>query len=162
MSWPDNWKTSVIVPHRPLLTHEARKVLPKRIAMSDAISNIQNVALFLAAVQKKDAALAARTLFDKLHEPYRMHLVPELGSLQKELRSAPIIGCVLSGAGSSILIIYEDRHQTEVISRLKDWQQINPSETDLLNLNVDTNGLMYELGGGISSADGTLFDSGAS
>jgi len=145
MSWPDEWQTSIIVPERPLLTHEARKVLPKTIAMADAISNIQNVSLFLAAVQKKDAALAAKTLFDKLHEPYRMHLVPELGSLQKELRNAPVIGCVLSGAGSSILIIYEQKHRAEVIARLKDWQQRNPAPTDLLNLDVDRQGLIYEL-----------------
>jgi homoserine kinase len=149
MQWPESWKTSIIVPHRPLLTKKARAVLPKRIPLSDAISNIQNVALFLAAVQKQDAKLASRTLFDKLHEPYRSALVPELGSLQRGLRQAPIIGCVLSGAGSSILIIYEERHTDEVTRRLRDWQNGYEEESDLLNLSVDEQGMTCETAAGV-------------
>ena len=54
--------------------------------------------------QTTDAFHAA--LEDRLHQPYREHLVPGLGEMLR-LRMPGLLGAALSGAGPSVLVFYE-------------------------------------------------------
>jgi homoserine kinase len=141
LDWPKDWKTTVIVPTYELSTTKARAVMPKTIAMSDAVSNVQNAAMLVASIARSDERLAREAMIDTLHEPYRLSLVPELGSLRRHLRNAPIIGIVLSGAGSSVMIVYHRREETEVADLLKSWQAQQSTNPAILNLEVDHDGL---------------------
>ena len=95
----------VLVPEITSATSEARAVLPASVPRADAVFNVQRVALLLAALQAgRDDALAV-ALEDRLHEPYRLRLFPWMPDVVKAARAAGALGCVLSGAGPSLLAI---------------------------------------------------------
>ncbi|MFA6211646.1 MAG: homoserine kinase [Candidatus Obscuribacterales bacterium] len=141
LSWPEQWRTLVVVPPYELSTHEARKVLPRRVSMSQAVKNLQRTGLLIAATVNQDDDTLKEALLDELHEPYRIHLVPELQALRRDLISLPVLGCVLSGAGSSSLVIVHERHLAEVNSYLQSWAEKRAAKPQILNLSVDTKGL---------------------
>lgn len=141
MSWPAEWGTVAVVPPYALSTEKSRAVLPSSVAFTDAVGNLQKVAVLLAAVANKDDRAFMRALADKLHEPYRESLVPELMDLRLKLRALPALGCVLSGAGPSILVIVKQEHKPEVCEFLRSWAQTQKPGTQVLDLNVDQHGV---------------------
>ncbi|MFA7339725.1 MAG: homoserine kinase [Candidatus Obscuribacterales bacterium] len=141
LNWPAQWRTLVVVPPYELSTHEARKVLPRRVSMSQAVKNLQRTGLLIAAVVNQDDDTLSEALLDELHEPYRIHLVPELQALRRDLASLPVLGCVLSGAGSSSLVIVHERHHAEMKSYLQTWADRRQHKPQILDLSVDTKGL---------------------
>ncbi|MBP9094472.1 homoserine kinase [bacterium] len=144
LNWPEQWRTLVVVPPYELSTHEARKVLPRRVSMGQAVKNLQRTGLLIAAVVNQDEDTMGEALLDELHEPYRMHLVPELQALRRDLTSLPILGCVLSGAGSSSLVIVHERHHGEIKSYLQTWADKRQHKPQILDLSVDTKGLQAQ------------------
>ncbi|MGH7194472.1 MAG: homoserine kinase, partial [Candidatus Saccharimonadales bacterium] len=83
LRWPSQWCPIVVVPRYVLSTRKARAILPKMVAREDAVNNVQRVALLLAAVHNRDEDALMQALFDRLHEPYRQSLVPELPAVRK-------------------------------------------------------------------------------
>jgi homoserine kinase len=140
-NWPEKWHTLVVVPPYELSTHEARRVLPKRVSMAQAVNNVQRTGLLIGAVISGDDDILREALSDQLHEPYRIHLVPELQALRRDLASLPALGCVLSGAGSSSLVIVHEKHKAEIKSYLDDWAQKRQQKPQILDLKVDEKGL---------------------
>lgn len=141
LAWPEKWKTIVVVPPYKLSTDKARAVLPKKIPMKDATANVQRAALFVAAVTSKDDDALRESLFDNLHEPYRASLVPELNKLKALVRGFHGLGCVLSGAGSSVLVLVNQRDERDMMNELSDWCARQGEGYKVLNLDVDTKGL---------------------
>ncbi len=141
LSWPDKWCPLVVVPAYPLSTRQARAVLPARVPLADAVANVQNVALAVAAVATQDDEALRAALRDRLHEPYRQQLVPELLALREELHSLPILGCVLSGAGSSVLVLAARQHRAEVLDALRTWAGRQAQAPAVLDLQVDQEGI---------------------
>lgn len=139
--WPKEWCPIVVVPQYVLSTKKSRSVLPKTISREDAVHNIQRVALLLAALSNKDEEAMQHALHDRLHEPYRLALVPELGAVRKELSDFPVLGSVLSGAGSSVLTIANQRHRKQILQCLREWAQRQSEPPDVLDLEVDQEGL---------------------
>ncbi len=139
--WPKEWSTIVVVPPYVLSTKKSRSVLPRQVSRYDAVHNVQKVALLMAAVQNRDEEAMQEALYDRLHEPYRLELVPNLGALRKLLSDHPIIGCVLSGAGASVLVIVNQRQKQQVLSCLEQWCSAQADPPELLDLSVDQEGL---------------------
>jgi len=142
LNWPDKWHTLVVVPPYELSTAEARRVLPRRVSMAQAVNNVQRTGLLIAAVVNGDDDILRESFADQLHEPYRIHLVPELQALRRDLASLPVLGCVLSGAGSSSLVIVHEKHKEEVKRYLHDWAQQRAKSPQILDLKVDKEGLV--------------------
>jgi len=141
LDWPQKWRIIAVVPRYTLKTSESRKVLPKMVKFEDAVANLQRTALIVAAVAKNDESLMRAVLTDRLHEPYREPLIPELATLRKVLSSFPIIGCVLSGGGSATLVIVNVREKDEVLHELQVWAEAQPVPPALLDLGVDKEGM---------------------
>lgn len=103
------WPLLLAVPAESLPTEEARRVLPKHYARSDAVTNIQNSMLSLAAFSQGQRDLLAAALEDRIHQPYRARLCPLLPALQPLSRTTGILGVALSGAGPSVLIFVDPK-----------------------------------------------------
>jgi homoserine kinase len=101
------WPLLLAVPEESLSTEEARRVLPAQYSRADAVTNIQNSMLLLAALVQGNPALLAASLGDRIHQPYRAALCPLLPALQKLAGVSGILGVVLSGAGPSALIFVD-------------------------------------------------------
>jgi homoserine kinase len=103
------WPLLLALPDQVLPTEEARRVLPAQYSRADAVVNIQNSMVLLAAFMQGRHELLATALEDRLHQPYRAPLCPLLPCLQGLNANAGILGTVLSGAGPSV-IIFLDPH----------------------------------------------------
>jgi homoserine kinase len=93
----------VLIPEAQGSTREARAVLPPEVARADAVFNLQRVSLLLAALGAGRLDLLPTALDDRLHQPQRWKLFPWLPAAVAAARSAGALGCVLSGAGPSLL-----------------------------------------------------------
>jgi homoserine kinase len=95
----------VLVPEVTSSTAEARALLPPSVPRADAVFNVQRVALLLASLQTARTGPLATALDDRLHQPYRLKLFPWLPEVAAAAREAGALGCVLSGAGPSLLAV---------------------------------------------------------
>jgi homoserine kinase len=98
------WPLLLAVPSQSLSTEEARRVLPAEYSRADAVTNIQNSMLLLAAFTQGRHDLLSAALEDRIHQPYRAALCPLLPCLQELRGRDGILGAVLSGAGPSVLM----------------------------------------------------------
>ncbi len=101
------WPLLLAVPEQALPTEEARRVLPAQYSRADAVTNVQNSMLLLAAFTQGRPDLLAAALDDRIHQPYRAALCPLLPCLQELKRKDGVLGAALSGAGPSVLLFLE-------------------------------------------------------
>jgi homoserine kinase len=95
----------VVVPEARLSTAEARAALPDAVPHADAAHTAARAALLVAAVGSGDGELLREALDDRLHEPYRVPLVPLLGAVRDLVGGGEsVYGATLSGAGPSVLV----------------------------------------------------------
>jgi homoserine kinase len=102
---PVNLRWVVLVPEMSSSTAAARAVLPDSISRADAVFNVQRVALLLAAFQAGRTDPLTTALDDRLHQPHREKLFPWMRRVMTAARAAGALGCVLSGAGPSLLAV---------------------------------------------------------
>ena len=93
----------VLIPEVEGSTKEARAVLPPSVSRADAVFNLQRVGLLLGALSAGRLDLLPAALDDRLHQPQRWRLFPWLPAAVAAARDAGALGCVLSGAGPSLL-----------------------------------------------------------
>jgi homoserine kinase len=105
-----NFGIAVVVPDFHLPTVEARRVLPTHYSREDTIFNVQRSALLITALATGVTDAFPTAFDDRMHQPYRLSLVPGLAEILK-LRAPGLLGCALSGAGPSILVFYEKGHE---------------------------------------------------
>ena len=107
----------VLVPDVSMSTAEARAILPSSVTRAEAVFNVQRVALLLASLQAGRTDLLPAALEDRLHEPYRMRLFPWMAGVTTAARAAGALGCVLSGAGPSLLAVARDEANAAIVGR---------------------------------------------
>jgi homoserine kinase len=107
------WPLLLAIPDQALSTEEARRVLPAQYSRADAVSNIQNSMLLLAAFIQGRHDVLASALKDRIHQPYRAPLCPLLPSLQEMTGTPGILGVALSGAGPSVIAFLDPRSSAQ-------------------------------------------------
>ena len=141
LNWPSEWDITVCVPDFELSTNIARSVLPENVPMQDAIYNAKHLAMLIEAVNTKDEKLMKVALHDKLHQPYREKLVPGMKEIMEAFKHEDgVLGCVLSGAGPTILIISHKYDLDKIKSTVKDIWEPQSVKVDIRTLKVEPNG----------------------
>jgi homoserine kinase len=105
---PEGLLAALFIPDRPLSTAAMRAALPDRVPFADAVHNVGAASLAVAAFASGRLDLLTAATDDRLHEPYRAAVYPELPLLIAAARRAGALGACMSGAGSSV-IAFADR-----------------------------------------------------
>lgn len=141
LNWPNEWDITVCIPDFELSTNIARSVLPESVPMQDAIFNTKHLAMLIDAVNTKDEKLMKVALHDKLHQPYREKLVPGMKEIMEAFKHEDgVLGCVLSGAGPTMLIISHKYDLDKIKSTVKEIWEPQSVKVDIRTLKVEQNG----------------------
>jgi len=100
------------IPERKLPTSEMRRVLPDAVPRADAVANLARVAVGVAGLATGRLGVLGLLTQDRLHEPYRAAVYPELPELIAAARSAGAIGACLAGAGSTVVAFVDSSDAT--------------------------------------------------
>ncbi|KAJ2448949.1 Trihydroxynaphthalene reductase [Coemansia sp. RSA 2424] len=103
-------KAIAIIPQFELATSKARAALPGSYKTQDVVFNLQRLAVLTTALGREtpDPWLIYRAMEDKVHQPYRMHLIPGLPEILATFNpdnTPGLLGICLSGAGPTILAL---------------------------------------------------------
>ncbi|MDL1895031.1 homoserine kinase [Anaerolineae bacterium CFX7] len=137
---PRAWRAVLFIHDHALSTKFARQVLPKKIPRADAVHNIGRAALLTFAFLTANPDLLDVGTQDRLHQPYREHLVAGMPELLAAARAAGAGGAALSGAGPSLLALTaSSRIATRVRDALRETaraRQVNGS-VHIVKLSAD-------------------------
>ena len=100
---PRDLRVVLFIPELRLSTAAMRKALPKSVPLADAVANLGAVGVGVAGLAAGRTDLLARMTVDRLHEPYRAKVFPQLPRLVAAAREAGALGACLSGAGSTVM-----------------------------------------------------------
>jgi len=102
IDFPEELKIIAVIPDIKISTEEARKILPAKIDIKDAIYNIQRSNLLLSSIVLKRFELLKEAVKDKLHQPYRKSLIPFYDNIEKIAYDRGAKAVFISGSGSTI------------------------------------------------------------
>jgi homoserine kinase len=94
---------TVVLPDFDFPTKQARAILPKQVERRDAIYNISRAVIVTEAFRTGDLDMLGEAMTDKLHQPYRIPLIPGAQAAMEAMKKAGASAVALSGAGSGHL-----------------------------------------------------------
>lgn len=104
---PDNLYVTIIHPQIEIKTAISRAILPKNIALQDAVTQWANVGSFIHSLHTSDYPLMKRSLHDVIIEPHRSKLIPHYDEVKKQTLNVGALGTNISGSGPSIFSLCE-------------------------------------------------------
>jgi homoserine kinase len=132
----------VIVPDRPLVTAEARAVLPDTVPRADALFNLGRMGLLLAGLAEPSGLTPAATA-DRLHQEARATLFPEAPGLLDALLACGALASCWSGAGPSLLGMAAESSAEKVRAGAETALADSGLSGRVLLLRPDRQGLVY-------------------
>ena len=108
----NNFKFLAIIPDFKLPTKEARDALPKTYSKEDAVFNLSRLSMVILSLISGNEENLRVSLDDKIHEPYRLKLIPEIDDIEKIIDDSEALGHYLSGAGSTIMVVLKASDKT--------------------------------------------------
>ena len=141
LEWPDEWDITVCVPEFQLATEISRSVLPKEVPMQDAIFNAKHLGMMIQAINTKDSKLMRLAMKDRLHQPYREKLVPGMHEIMEAFKHEDgVLGCVLSGAGPSLLIVSYKYDLDKIKSIVKEAWELQNIKSEIKTFKIENEG----------------------
>jgi len=105
----------VVTPDFAFPTSKARAALPHEIPHKDAVYNLGHALLLVEAFKNGDLDLLAVAMKDKLHQLYRLPLIPGAKEALEAAQTAGAVASAISGAGSSLLAILRSQSDADVV-----------------------------------------------
>ena len=119
----------LMIPNDTISTKAARKVLPETVSHQDAVFNLRRSALLTEAFMSRNYEILSIAMKDKLHQPFRKHLIPGYDEFEKIGYENGALGVCISGSGPTILgFIVDDSERLQ-----KAWQE----KTEKLNIQAN-------------------------
>ncbi len=143
IDFPEDLKAVVVIPEIKLSTEKARKVLPEKIPLKDAIFNVQRASLFVSSIVNRNYKLLKVAMDDKIHQPYRKSLIPEFDSLIEASYEKGSLGTAISGAGTSVVSL-TDRNFNEIGETMVKILEKKGIESEYKVLDIDKKGAIVK------------------
>ena len=94
-----------VTPDYEVPTAEARKVLPADVPRGDAVGQAARLALLVLGLERGDADLIRRAIWDRIAEPRRAPLYPGYPRARTAALEAGALGVAVSGAGPTLVAL---------------------------------------------------------
>lgn len=115
----------VAVPAFKLSTHEARQALPAAYVRADVVANLAAVTVLTTVMLTGKLEWLPYGLKDRIHQPYRLSLIPGADAVEAAAMSAGALGVVISGAGPTLLAFCPPGRQHGVASAMQEaWEDM--------------------------------------
>ncbi|MCK5567075.1 MAG: hypothetical protein KAI62_04135, partial [Actinomycetia bacterium] len=115
-----DYKILLMVPPLETNTEAARKLIPKKVPIEDAIENISNFSLLIKSLEEENLEDASIFIRDNLHQKYRKDLYPQSAVLVADLIDNWRIPAAISGSGPAVIAIMDkDRFEENKSKRGK-------------------------------------------
>ncbi|KAL7423366.1 Trihydroxynaphthalene reductase [Cryptotrichosporon argae] len=146
--WAHEIRAIAVMPRFELATAKARSVLPESYGRKDVIFNLQRLAVLTTALARSppDSELIYEAMKDRMHQPYRVPLIPGLSTILSTLTPAShpgLLGICLSGAGPTILALATGNFEA-IASEIQRIFADRGVEVDWEVLSIDTRGSFVE------------------
>jgi homoserine kinase len=129
-------KFVTLVPDFQIATNEARKLVPATYSKEDTVHSLNRASLISAAFSSGNYQALRGVFDDRVHQPYREKLIPQLSRIIRAGENAGAIGGWLSGSGSAIMCMTLEK--VDAISRA---MQAELPNSRVLVLTADNRGM---------------------
>lgn len=116
---PQGLRAVLAIPDFEVSTQLARKVLPQSIPHADGAFTVQHAAMTLAALIQGRFERLACAMDDRIHQPYRAHLIPGMTQAFEAALAAGAHGVALSGSGPTI-VAFATEHTDAIATAMQD------------------------------------------
>ncbi|GAA0354945.1 homoserine kinase [Bacillus horti] len=106
LKFPEKWTWLAAIPSYTLSTSKARHLLPSTYSKQDALFNLSRYGLLTSSLLTENEQGVILGLNDRLHQPYRQHLIPGFEDLCQKREQLQALGFVISGAGPTVLGLF--------------------------------------------------------
>ena len=137
---PEKLSMVVAIPNFNLSTHAARNVLPQTIPFQDAVFNISRTALVIGALCQGEFHHLRYALEDKIHQPYRKHLIPGMQQVFDAALKNGALGAAISGAGPCLIAFAQENCDQIGVGMVQAFAS-NHIAASYLVLDIDTEGV---------------------
>ncbi|HIE51544.1 MAG TPA: homoserine kinase [Armatimonadetes bacterium] len=120
---PSGLRAVIAVPDFELPTAQARAALPETYSRADAVHNLSRTALVVAALASERLDLLRAAMEDRIHQPYRLPLIPGAEEVLAVALEAGALGVALSGAGPTLLALTAENAAAIAQAMQSTWAQ---------------------------------------
>ncbi|MDE7295146.1 MAG: homoserine kinase [Oscillospiraceae bacterium] len=133
-------KFIAVIPDFELKTEEARAVLPKEISHKDAVYNLSRAALFSASLLTGKYENLRTAVHDRLHQPYRMELIPHGREIFDIAYTNGAYAAYLSGAGPALMMIVDGENKFFKGKMRFALDNMGLTDWDVMEMHIDNKG----------------------
>jgi homoserine kinase len=148
---PKGLKVVVAVPDFAVSTTAARRALPDSVPHRDAAFNVGRSGLLLGALATGEYGLLRIAMQDRLHQPYRSHLIPGLEDVIEAALSHGAYGACLSGSGPTVLAFAPEEHAHEIAPAMQAAFEARDVTAASFTLYIDLAGARVEPPGKVAA-----------
>ncbi len=95
-------RVALLIPDHQVSTRRARRMLPKRVLHADAVFNLARAAAMVAGLREGRWDVLGEATRDRLHQPYRLSLMPKAEAVMAAALEAGAAVVTLSGSGPTV------------------------------------------------------------
>ncbi|MFN3410969.1 MAG: homoserine kinase [Exilispira sp.] len=115
----------ILIPDFEVKTEMARKILPKKVELQDAVFNLSRLALLFTSLINKEETLFALSFDDRLHQKYRSKFIYNYDEIINFAKESGAIATFISGSGSSLIAIKKNENRKNVKEDMEDKFEIS-------------------------------------
>ena len=146
---PKDLPAVIAVPDFAVSTTAARRALPDSVSHRDAAFNVGRSGLLLGALATGEYGLLRVAMQDRLHQPYRSHLIPGLEDVIEAALAHGAYGACLSGSGPTVLAFAPAEHAQEIAPAMQAAFEARGVTAASYALDIDLAGARVEPPGGV-------------
>ncbi len=135
---------ALLIPEFPLPTEKARGILPRSYPIEDVVYNTSRTALLVASLMNGDFSKLNYATRDKLHQPYRMRLIPDMQNIFDKALEYGAAATFLSGAGPTLAVVLYADTAASVSDALRTYITGLSDKWSLKIVQPDMNGASYK------------------